>query len=149
MAADDLIQEVVDNNQRLFLNGLRLALHKGANLLGSLFLVELRIGLNGLENLVITLVRRVVAQHVHDEAFLDGLLHRVFVEWLMANLAIRTLYRLSEHLQRLVLGRGGEGVVVHVGGHLAPLDDLQDAVFNVLFLALSVTGNHEVHVGRH
>ena len=71
------------------------------------------------------------------------------MEGLVANLAVRTLDRLSEHLQRLVLWCGGEGVVIHIGSHLPALDDLQDAVFDVLFFSFCIAGDHEVHVGRH
>ena len=149
MGTDDLVQEVVDDNQGLFLNGLRLALNKGTNLLGSLLLVKFRIRLNGLENLVVTLVRRVVSQHVHNEALLDSLLHGVLVEGFVTDLAIRAQHRRTKHLQRLVLRCGSEGVVIHIGGHLPAFDDLQDAVFDILFLALSIAGDNEVHVGRH
>ncbi len=42
--------------------------------------IELRIAFDLLDQLVVALDRRVVLEHVEDEAFLDRLLHRVAVK---------------------------------------------------------------------
>ncbi len=82
--------------------------------------VELRVVLGLLDQLVVAVHRRVALEHIEDEAFLDRLLHRVAVEGPVLDLALGVgRQRLAEHLQRLVLGRGGEGEVAGVGQHLA------------------------------
>ena len=89
-----------------------------------------------LDQLVIAVNRRVGLEHIEDEALLDRLLHRVAVEGPVLDLALGIWrQRLAEHLQRLVLGRGGEREVAGVGQHLARrhalLDALVDRVFGV------------------
>ena len=65
-----------------------------------LLALDVGIVLAGFQQFEVGGVGRVVLQHVEDEAFLDGLPHRVLVE----RLAVP-----PEDRQRLVLGRGGEG----------------------------------------
>ena len=72
-----------------------------------------------LGNLETGLVGGVVLQHIQDEAFLNSLPHGVNVEGVEG--AVRIL--LPEHLQGLVLRRGGKGkeaqvLVLAVGDHL-------------------------------
>ena len=60
------------------------------------------------------LVGRVVLQHVEDEAFLDGLPHRIDVErrgQVVRSGGLAGVRAAAEQLQRLGLGRGGEGDV--------------------------------------
>jgi hypothetical protein len=81
--------------------------------------VELRVVLDLLDQLVVAVDGRVVLQHIEDEALLDGLLHGVAVEGRCLTLPSPSGGGFAEHLQRLVLGRGGEGEVAGVGQHLA------------------------------
>ena len=57
-----------------------LLLDVAPQLFGRALGVEFRVGLDRLDEPVVAVDRRVVAQHVQDETFLDRLLHRVAVE---------------------------------------------------------------------
>ena len=129
--------EVVDDDAALRFNRLRLALHVGADSLRGLVLVKLRIVLDLLDDLVIRLVGRVVADDVENELFLDRLFHRILVERRVSQ-PLRRRMLLAEHLQRLVLRRRGEGIVVRVLRELAALDDTMDFVLRVFRLAVLV-----------
>ena len=100
-----------------------------------LLLRQLGIILGCLQQPVVGRVGRVVREHVEDEALLDGLPHAVDVERL--GLAARA--RAAEQLQRLALGRGGEGEEAQVRLPPARLHDLVEPVFPVglVFLAVS------------
>ena len=92
--------------------------------------VVARILLDLLEQPPVGAVGGVVRQHVQDEALLDGLAHGVEVERLVGAVGLAG----AEELQRLVLGRGGEGEEADVR-LAAPRADLRhDAVFPVLAL---------------
>jgi hypothetical protein len=69
---------------RMALRGSR---HSGAAFLARLLDVELGVAFDRLGQPVVALDRRVVLQHVEDEAFLDRLLHRVAVEGPVLDLA--------------------------------------------------------------
>ena len=58
----------------------------------------------------------------------------------MLDLAVRPGYGLAEHLQRLVLRRGGEGEIAGVGQHLPRLHDAVDRVLDrfVVFFGTAV-----------
>ena len=94
--------------------------------------VELRVVLDLLDQLVVAVHRRVVLEHVEDEALLDRLLHRVAVEGPVLHLAVGLRLRLAEHLQRLVLRRGGEGEVAGVRQQLPRLHHAVDLVLEGL-----------------
>ena len=94
--AGNLLRDVV----RVQAHPLHDALHGGA-VLDRLF-VELLAIAGELER---QLVAGVVLQHVEDEAFLDGLAHRVHMEGLRHPVGFCLA---AEQLQRLGLGRGGE-----------------------------------------
>ena len=87
--ADHLFEEVVHHDLGLVADGLAVALHVAAQLLAGLLHVELGIALDGLGQAVVALHRRVVFQHVEDEAFLNRLLHRVAVEGAVLHLVRR------------------------------------------------------------
>ena len=115
-----LLVEVVHHDLGLEPDRVVVALHIAAQLLLRPLGVELRVVLGLLDQLVVAVHRRVALEHVEDEALLDRLLHRVAVEGPVLDLALGVgRQRLAEHLQRLVLGRGGEGEVAGVGQHLA------------------------------
>ena len=115
-----LLVEVVHHDLGLEPDRVVVALDIPAQLLLRLLGVELRVVLDLLDQLVVAVHRRVGLEHVEDEALLDRLLHRVAVEGPVLDLALGVgRQRLAEHLQRLVLGRGGEGEVAGVGQHLA------------------------------
>ena len=109
--------------------------HVAAQLLPGALVVELGISLDLLDELVVALDRSVVPQHVQDEALLDRLLHGIAVEGTVLGLPIRVV-RLTENLQRLVLGRGGEGEVARVREELPRGHDAVDRVLGGLVLLL-------------
>ena len=137
--AADLVQrqhlrvEVVDHDLGLEANRVLVALDVLAQLLLRPLGVELGVVLDLLDELVVALHRRVAAQHIEDEALLDGLLHRVAVEGPVLDLAA-LLEGLAEDLEGLVLGRRGEGKVAGVGQQLARLHDAVDLVLVGLVL---------------
>ena len=78
--AEHLLVEVVDHDLGLEPDRVVVALDVAAQLLLRALGVELGVALDLLDELVVALDRRVVLEHVQDEALLDGLLHRVAVE---------------------------------------------------------------------
>ena len=82
-----LLVEVVDHDLGLEADGVVVALDVAAQLLLGPLGVELRVALDRLDQLVVALDRRVVLEHVQDEALLDRLLHRVAVEGPVLDLA--------------------------------------------------------------
>src|SRR4030095_1073503 len=78
---DHLFVEVIDHDLGFEPNGVLVALHVPPELLPSPFYVELWVSRDRLDELVVALNRRVVVEHVQDEALLDRLLHGVAVEW--------------------------------------------------------------------
>ena len=113
-----LLVEVIDHDLGLEPDRVVVALDVAAQLLLRPLGVELRIALDRLDQPVVALDRCVVLEHVQDEALLDRLLHRVAVERAVLHRPVRLRRRLAEDLQRLVLGRGGEGEVARVGQEL-------------------------------
>ena len=111
---EDLLVEVIHHDLGLEANGVIVPLDKSTQLALRLPGVELRVVLDGLGKSEIALNRRVVLQHVHDEAFLDGLLHGVAMERVVPDGAVELGIRVAEDLQRLVLGSGGKGKVAGV-----------------------------------
>ena len=75
-----LLVEVVHHDLGLEPDGVVVALDVAAQLLLRPLGVELRVALDRLDQLVVAVDRRVVLEHVQDEALLDRLLHRVAVE---------------------------------------------------------------------
>ena len=82
-----LLVEVVDHDLGLEPDRVVVALDVAAQLLLRPLGVELRVALDRLDQLVVAVDRRVVLEHVEDEAFLDRLLHRVAVERPVLDLA--------------------------------------------------------------
>ena len=97
------------------LDGMIVAFHVATELLLCSLGIELGIVFDLLHQLVVALDRRVVPEHVENEALLDRLLHRVAVEGPVLNRAIRLRLGLAKDLERLVLGRGSKGEVAGVG----------------------------------
>jgi hypothetical protein len=85
--SEHMVVEVVDHDFGLEPHGVVVALDVAAQLLVRASRVELGIGFDGLDEPVVALDRRVVGEHVEDEAFLDGLLHRVGVKRAVLGLA--------------------------------------------------------------
>ena len=79
------------------------------------------------------LVGGVVAQHVEDEPFLDGLLHRVHVEGLWCSVSTG----LTEHFEGLALGGGCKGIEGYVCGCGARSHLRSQHVLNGQFCALA------------
>ena len=105
----DLVSEVVDDDVGL----LRQVVLVQADELGDGRLCPARVVLGVIFGLLldvpVRLIRRVVGEHIVDVALLDGLSHRVQAEWLVRDLAVGVDDLGAEHLQRLCLGRRGEG----------------------------------------
>ena len=119
---------MVDDDGGLLGDGVLVVLDVPAELpLGSLG-VELGVVVDALDHVEVPVDRRVVGQHVHDEAFLDGLLHRVVVERQVFHRAVRLRVRGPEELEGLVLGSGGERKVGGVGQEPPALDYPVDLV---------------------
>jgi hypothetical protein len=129
----DLGVEVVDHDLGLEPNSVPVALNVGPQLLRRSPGVELRVVLNGLDQLVVAVDRHVVGQDVDDEAFLDRLLHRVDVERTMRRLPGIVVGR-AEDFQRLVLRGRGERKVTGVGQHLLGFHEPVDLVLNGVVL---------------
>ena len=146
----DLLVEVVDHDLGLEPDGVVVALDVAAQLLRSPLGVELGVALHLLDQPVVALHRRVVPQHVQDEALLDRLLHGVAVEGTVLDGAVRLRVGLAEDLQRLVLRRGGEGEVARVGQELLGLHQPVDLVLGGLVLLLCPDGRecHREGSGR-
>ncbi|RYE18311.1 MAG: HAMP domain-containing histidine kinase, partial [Sphingobacteriaceae bacterium] len=77
----------------------RVQTHEAPNGAGSLLLVQLGVIGNGFADAVVGIVCGIVAQHVQDEAFLDGLAHTVEVKRLVLTLGVG----LAEYLERFAL----------------------------------------------
>ena len=111
-------------------DGELVAFHIGAKAFLRFLLIEKRVVLGRLGELVETGDRRVVFQHVQDESLLDRLFHGVVVVRPVLDLAA-FLERHAEYLQRLVLRRGGKRVVIGVREHLPAFHQLDDLVLHV------------------
>ena len=98
-------QEGFHNDLRLLRNVIGVQLLKPADDLCRAAGRNLGIIRDGLGNFEAGMVGHVVLQHIHDEAFLNGLLHGIDMERIEASVHILG----AEHFQRLRLGRGGKG----------------------------------------
>ncbi len=142
---DDRVVEVIDHDFGLLMDCMVVAPDIIAELLVGSTHVELGVLLDFLRQPAITVHRRVVFQHVHDEALLDGLFHGVTVEGAERTIGLAH----AEEFEGLVLGSGGEGEVAGVGKHLPRLHDADDFVFGGLFLLfLAMFGEGHLHFGR-
>ena len=127
-----LLVKVVHHDLGLVPDGVLVPLHKAPELLLRRFDLELGIVRGAFDQMVVAPDRGVVAEHVEDEALFDSLLHGVGVEGPPAPLTVLLVF-LSEHLERLALGCGGEGEVARVGEHLALLHRPVDGILRHLF----------------
>ena len=115
------------------------------------FGVELRVVVNRFHESEVTVDGGVAAQHVEDEALLDGLLHRVRVERQVLDGAIWLRRGVAEQLEGLVLRRGREGEVAGVGEHAVTVDETVYLVLEgvlVIVARLAVGGAEGCAHGR-
>ena len=140
--------EVVDHDLGLEADRAVVAFDESAQLLVGLVDVKLRIFLHPLGEPVEAGHRRVVGQHVQDEALLDRLLHGVAVEGAAPDRAVGLRVGRAEDLQRLVLRRGGEREVAGVGQQLARRHRPVDAVLEGLAIGLLAGGPQRSRHGR-
>ena len=142
-----LLVEMIDHDLGFQPDRMVVALDIMAQLLGRALGIELRVGINGLDQPVVTVDRRVVAQHVQDEPLLDRLLHRVTVKRPMLDPVVFGT-GFAEHFQRLRLWRRGEGKIAGVGEHFSPLHNRIDLVFDgFVVVAILRTGQCGVQCG--
>ncbi|OQC00633.1 MAG: hypothetical protein BWX80_03412 [Candidatus Hydrogenedentes bacterium ADurb.Bin101] len=90
-------------------------------------LVYLRVVFDGFDQPVVTLVGRIIPEHVQDKPLINGLAHAVQVE----RLRLAVCAGLAEHLQRLVFRRCGKGEETDIG-LLAPFQHRLDNFFLVI-----------------
>ena len=93
--------EMVDNDCCFLPYRLGTAFHIRTDFLLSLLLVKLGVAIYGLNHFVEAGVCRVVLQHIHNETFFYGLLHRIFMKRQMLHLAVWLWTWCTEHLQSL------------------------------------------------
>ena len=129
-----LFVEMVDHDLGLEADGVLVTLDVAAQLPPGALGVELRVLLHVLDQPVVAVHGGVVLQHVHDEALLDSLLHRVAVEGAMGDLAMGLGIGVPEELQGPVLGGRGESEVAGVGQELLRLHYLVDPVLGGVVL---------------
>lgn len=118
-----LLVEMADHHFSFFRNRERLTFDKGPEFFLRLLLIEHRVILYRLFQAIIAIDGRVVLQHIQNKPFLNGLLHRVYMEgtalhlslFIKQRIAIRIRYQCAECLQRLVFRRGCKGKVAGVG----------------------------------
>ena len=145
----DLLVEVVHHDLGLEADRVVVAFDEAPQFLSRLLDVELRVVLHCLGEPVVAGHRRVVRQHVQDEALLDRLLHGVAVEGVMADGAVGLRVGRAEDLQRLVLRGGGEREIAGVRQQPTRLHHAVDAVLEGLVFGLLAGGSeHARHGGR-
>ena len=90
-----------------------------------------------------------VAQHVEDEALLDGLLHRVGMEWQVFDGAVWLRSWLTEQFEGLVLGRGGESEIARIVEQPVVLYGAVDLVLErvVVVIVIGCFAKGKVHGG--
>src|SRR5207247_7899880 len=145
---DHLFVEVIDHDLGFEPDRVLVALNVPPELFPRPFHVELGVPRDRLDELVVALYRRVVVEHVQDEALLDRLLHGVAVKRSMLDLAAFVI-SLTKDLERLVLGRGGEGEVARVRQKLLRFHNAVDLVLKCLVVFLcSTCGQRHADGGR-
>ena len=127
LQAGHLLMEVVDHDLCLETDGVVVVLDIAPQLLSGALLVELGVARHRLDQPVVAVHRRVMGQHVDDEALLDRLLHCVNMEGPVPDRAALG-YGCAEDLERLVLGRGREGEVAGIAQQLLRLHQAVDHV---------------------
>ena len=95
---------------------------------------------DALDQVEVPVNRGVVGQHVHDKAFLDGLLHRVVVEGPVLDRAVRLRVWCPEEFEGLVLRGGGEREVGGVGQQPPALDYPVDLVLEGVLVLIILCG---------
>ena len=121
--------KVSDHDADFLVDGVRMQFDEGFEQERRLALVVARIVLDRLPQPPVGRIRGVVAQHIQNEALLDGLPHAVAMKRCKG--AVRA--RGSEQFQRLGLGRGGEGEGRKVGQPPALLHLGQNRVLQRFF----------------
>ena len=99
--------KMIEHDLGLLPDRVLLPFHVGTKLFGCALRVELRVILDGLDELVIGVDRNVVRENIKDELLLDRLPHRVAVERAVLDDAVNRV-GVTEGFERLVLGRGGK-----------------------------------------
>jgi len=110
---NDLFVKMFYHHSRFLGNGIAVAFHKAAQLFLRPLLIEHRVILDGLHQLIEAVDRRVVLQHIQNESFLDRLLHRINVERSVFNIVTVLIWN-AECFQRFILWGCGKRKVAGI-----------------------------------
>ena len=116
---NDLFVKMIYHHSRFLCNGIAVAFHKAAQLLLRPILIEHRVILDGLHQLIEAVDRRVVLQHIQNESFLDRLLHRINVERSVLNIVTVLIWN-AECFQRFILWGCGKRKVAGIVQQFTP-----------------------------
>ena len=144
---NDLFMKMIYHHSRFLGNGIAVAFHKAAQLLLCPLLIEHRVILDGLHQLIEAVDRRVVLQHIQNESFLDRLLHRINMEGSMLDI-VAVLIRNAEGFQRFILRGCGKRKVAGIVQQFAPFHHGVDFILVVHFVIGSKSGKRKVHLRR-
>ena len=139
--------EMLNHHFCFLCDGIRITFYKGTQLLLRSLLVEHRVILHRLHEFIVAGNRCVVFQHVENEAFLNGLLHRVHVEWAMFYI-VAILIRNTEGLQRFIFRSGCEGKVAGISQQLTAFHHCIDFILIIHLIFGGKAGKSQVHLGR-
>ncbi len=141
----DVLPEVLDDDLGTLGQVVLVQCHEAGDRPAGLGRLERRVLADRLLDVPERLVGRVVGQHVVDKALLDGLAHRVQVERLVP---VDLRVAATEQLQRLALGRGGEGEEAQVGLPAPGGDGDRQGVFHRVLLEVVVALGRAEHTAQ-
>ena len=116
---NDLFMKMICHHSRFLGNGIAVAFHKAAQLLLRPLLIEHRVILDGLHQLIEAVDRRIVLQHIQNEPFLDCLFHRINMERSVLDI-VAVLIRNAEGFQCFVFRGCGKRKVAGIVQQFTP-----------------------------
>ena len=135
-AIDHFGNEVVEHDLGFGLDGAGVVLDVGAQLFLGFGAIEYWVIGDGFLDFVVAAVGGVIGEHIEDEAFFNGLLHGVKMEWMKAAIGLL----IAEFFQRGIFRGGGESEVRSVASHFACAHGFEDLVLGVLGVAVLAHG---------
>ena len=139
---------MVNHDLSLLVNGILVVLNILAQLRRRPTSVKFRIIFYRLHQLVVTINRRVMLQHINDETFINRLLHRVRMKRHVLDHSARLLHWQPEYFQRPVLGRRRECEVTRVRQHPLALHNPIDLVFKSFDFIIFTSSLSQCHRHR-